>query len=90
MYSDIKDNVSRPPGLTRKLVESIMDGSINNLLRIFLIMKFLFCMIGLLLMVEGLPYFAFPDRMKRWMKMIQELPNHQLRVGLLIVYLSRR
>ncbi|MBW1863962.1 MAG: DUF2065 domain-containing protein [Deltaproteobacteria bacterium] len=53
-------------------------------------MKFLFCMIGLLLMVEGLPYFAFPDRMKRWMKMIQELPNHQLRVGLLIVYLSRR
>jgi len=61
-------------------------------------MKFLLCLIGLLLMVEGLPYFAFPDRMKRWMKMIQELPNHQLRifgfvsmcVGLLIVYLSRR
>ena len=58
-------------------------------------MKLLLCLIGLLLVVEGIPYFAFPDKMKNWMKMIQEVPDSQLRVlgfismcaGLLITYL---
>ena len=60
-------------------------------------MKLLLCLIGLLLVVEGIPYFAFPDKMKNWMKMIQEVPDSQLRVigfismcaGLLITYLFR-
>ena len=58
-------------------------------------MKLLLCLIGLLLVVEGIPYFAFPDKMKNWMKMIQEVPDSQLRVlgfismcaGLIITYL---
>ncbi|MFC1493666.1 DUF2065 domain-containing protein [Thermodesulfobacteriota bacterium] len=60
-------------------------------------MKLLLCLIGLLLVVEGIPYFAFPDKMKNWMKMIQEVPDSQLRVlgfismcaGLIITYLFR-
>ncbi|MBW2106122.1 MAG: DUF2065 family protein, partial [Deltaproteobacteria bacterium] len=27
-------------------------------------MKLLFCLLGLVLIVEGLPYLAFPDKMK--------------------------
>jgi uncharacterized protein len=60
-------------------------------------MKFLLCLIGLLLVVEGVPYFAFPEKMKKWMLMIQETPDNQLRVigflsmciGIVIVYFSR-
>ena len=60
-------------------------------------MKLLICLIGLLLMVEGLPYFVFPEKMKNWMKMIMEIPNAHLRViglismcaGLFLAYLSR-
>jgi uncharacterized protein YjeT (DUF2065 family) len=60
-------------------------------------MRLFFCLIGLLLMVEGVPYFAFPDKMKRWMNIIQEIPDFQLRVigffsmcvGVIIAYLFR-
>ncbi len=60
-------------------------------------MRFLFCLLALVLVVEGLPYFAFPDRMKAWMARIQEVPDRHLRivgllamcVGLLTAYLFR-
>ncbi|MGD9158206.1 MAG: DUF2065 domain-containing protein [Desulfobacteraceae bacterium] len=60
-------------------------------------MKLFICLIGLLLIVEGLPYFAFPDKMKNWMKMIMEIPSSRLRaigffsmcLGLLLAYLFR-
>ena len=60
-------------------------------------MKLFLCLIGLVLVIEGLPYFAFPDRMKRWMKKVREIPNPQLRamgfvamcIGLVMVYLFR-
>ncbi|MGD2125392.1 MAG: DUF2065 domain-containing protein [Desulfobacteraceae bacterium] len=60
-------------------------------------MKLLFCLLGLVLVVEGIPYFVFPDKMKRWMKRIQETPDSYLRaigfaamcLGLAIAYLSR-
>ena len=60
-------------------------------------MKLLLCLFGLLLVVEGLPYFAFPGKMKIWMKKIQDIPDPQLRVigfvavcaGLLLAYLFR-
>jgi uncharacterized protein len=47
--------------------------------------------------VEGMPYFAFPDKMKRWMSKIQETPDSQLRImgfaamciGLAIAYWFR-
>lgn len=60
-------------------------------------MKLFLCLIGLLLVVEGIPYFAFPDKMKRWMDMIQKIPDTRLRIigfvsmciGLIIAYLFR-
>jgi uncharacterized protein YjeT (DUF2065 family) len=60
-------------------------------------MKFFLCLLGLVLIVEGLPYFAFPDKMKKWVATIQELPNSHLRtfgfvgmaVGLLLLYLFK-
>lgn len=60
-------------------------------------MKLLFCLLGLVLVVEGIPYFAFPDKMKQWMLRLQDIPNAHLRVmgfvamcsGLLISYLFR-
>jgi uncharacterized protein YjeT (DUF2065 family) len=61
-------------------------------------MKLLVCLLGLVLVVEGIPYFVFPDKMKKWMGKIQEIPDSQLRVmglaamcaGLVIAYLFRR
>lgn len=60
-------------------------------------MRLLFCLLGLVLIVEGLPYFAFPERMKRWLAAVQEIPIAHLRImgfvamalGLLITYLFR-
>ena len=60
-------------------------------------MKLLFCLLGLVLIVEGLPYFAFPGKMKKWMSTVQEVPDSYLRamgllamgLGLLMVYFFR-
>jgi len=60
-------------------------------------MKLLICLTGLLLIVEGVPYFVFPERMKKWMLLIQETPDNQLRfigllamcTGLALVYFFR-
>ncbi len=57
-------------------------------------MKLMFCLLGLVLFVEGLPYFISPEKMKKWMLTIQEVPDSRLRVmgffamvlGLLITY----
>ncbi len=57
-------------------------------------MKLLFCLVGLVLFIEGLPYFVSPGKMKKWMLTIQEIPNPHLRamglfamaLGLLITY----
>lgn len=43
-------------------------------------MKLFFCLLGLVLVIEGLPYFAFPDRMKQWIGKIREVPDSQLRI----------
>jgi uncharacterized protein YjeT (DUF2065 family) len=81
------------PLLTQKKVISIICDIKPGLMT----MRLLFCLIGLLLVVEGIPYFAFPDKMKRWMNIIQEIPDSQLRiigfvsmcVGVIIAYLFR-
>ena len=50
-----------------------------------------------MLIVEGLPYFAFPHKMKKWVATMQEIPNAYLRVmgfvamglGLVLTYFFR-
>jgi uncharacterized protein YjeT (DUF2065 family) len=60
-------------------------------------MKQLFCLLGLVLLIEGIPYFAFPEHMKMWMGKIQKIPDVHLRVmgfvamcaGLAIAYVFK-
>ncbi|MDJ0828216.1 MAG: DUF2065 domain-containing protein [Desulfobacterales bacterium] len=60
-------------------------------------MKFFLCVMGMVMVVEGLPYFAFPEKMKFWITKILEIPDGSLRrfgivlmmVGLFLVYLGR-
>lgn len=60
-------------------------------------MGLLLTILGALLILEGLPYFAFPRKAKEWALMLQEVPDRGLRlmgifamaVGLIILYLVR-
>jgi uncharacterized protein YjeT (DUF2065 family) len=61
-------------------------------------MEFFLCVIGMVMIVEGLPYFVFPDKMKIWVSKIIISPSSSLRrlglvlmlLGLSLVYLGRR
>ncbi|MBL0714022.1 MAG: DUF2065 domain-containing protein [Desulfosarcina sp.] len=49
-------------------------------------MKFFLCVIGMVMIFEGLPYFAFPRKMKGWMTQIIAMPEDLLRrFGLLMM-----
>lgn len=60
-------------------------------------MKFFLCVIGMVLIVEGLPYFAFPEKIKSYLLRVYETPGGTLRIlglvsviaGLALVYLGR-
>jgi len=60
-------------------------------------MDFFLCVIGMVMILEGLPYFAFPERMKVWVQKVLEMPESSLKrmgmvlmgIGLLLVYLGR-
>lgn len=57
-------------------------------------MDFFLCVIGMVMIVEGLPYFAIPQKMKFWVQKMVQIPEGQLRrfglalmiVGLWLVY----
>jgi uncharacterized protein YjeT (DUF2065 family) len=61
-------------------------------------MKFFLTLVGLLLLIEGFPYFVFPGQMKRWLAKMGDLSDAQLRtaglaamgIGLVLAYLSRQ
>jgi uncharacterized protein YjeT (DUF2065 family) len=60
-------------------------------------MRYFLCVLGMVMIIEGLPYFAFPDKMKPWLQKILETPDGGLRrlglglmlVGLVLVYFGR-
>ncbi|MBW2631979.1 MAG: DUF2065 domain-containing protein [Deltaproteobacteria bacterium] len=60
-------------------------------------MKFFLCVIGMVLIIEGLPYFAFPEKIKSYLIMVYETPGRTLRIlglasviiGLFLVYLGK-
>ena len=60
-------------------------------------MDYFLCVIGMVMIVEGTPYFVFPDKMKSWVQKMLEIPSNALRkfglvlmlVGLLLVYFGR-
>lgn len=61
-------------------------------------MKLLITLIGLVLVLEGLPYAAFPDSMQEWLKQLTAMPPKRLRIfgfaaiifGLLLCYITQR
>ena len=61
-------------------------------------MDYFLCVIGMVMIIEGVPYFAAPERMKKWMAKIMEIAPGSLRrfglvmmiAGLTLVYLGRR
>jgi uncharacterized protein YjeT (DUF2065 family) len=60
-------------------------------------MKFFLCVVGMVMIIEGLPYFAFPEKMKFWIQKITGTPDGSLRrfglvlmaLGLVLVYFGR-
>jgi hypothetical protein len=61
-------------------------------------MKLLFTLVGLIFILEGLPYLTFPEAMQRWLQQLMEMKPAQLRMvglfavglGLLICYVTLR
>lgn len=60
-------------------------------------MEFFLCVLGMVLVVEGLPYFGFPDKMKALMEVMRQQDDTTLRtmggslmlLGLVILFLAR-
>ena len=60
-------------------------------------MKFFLCVIGMVMVVEGLPYFAFPEKMKFVIQKVIEMPDKALQkfgfvlmlIGMCLVYLGK-
>jgi uncharacterized protein YjeT (DUF2065 family) len=60
-------------------------------------MKYFLCVMGMVFVVEGLPYLVFPDKIKSYLRKLTDIPDTTLRVigsivvvvGLLLVYFGR-
>ncbi|MBT3388265.1 MAG: DUF2065 domain-containing protein [Desulfobacula sp.] len=60
-------------------------------------MKYFLCVVGMVMIVEGLPYFSFPDKMKQVVNMVSGQEDAALRkfgfirmiVGLLLLYVGK-
>lgn len=61
-------------------------------------MKDLLCVIGLIFIIEGLPYFLFPEKLKVYLAKLTTMPDSTLRfigisamiTGLILLYVGRR
>jgi hypothetical protein len=61
-------------------------------------MKYFLCVVGMVMVIEGLPYFAAPSKIKVWVQKLAELPDSTLRImglmlmlaGLGLVYFGTR
>ena len=59
---------------------------------------YILTVLGLICFIEGLPYLATPEHVRKWLKWLLSVSNYSLRilgavlmvVGLLLVYLGRR
>jgi len=61
-------------------------------------MQFFLCVLGMVMVVEGLPYFAFPEKMKMLIQKVLEMPDSTVRkfgfmlmlMGVGLVYIGKR
>ena len=60
-------------------------------------MKYFLCVLGMVFIVEGLPYFVFPEKIKAYLMKLIDIPDSSLRVlgllamltGLILLFLGR-
>lgn len=60
-------------------------------------MDYFLCVIGMVLIIEGLPYLVFPEKLKPYLIKISSLPDNNLRAigisavifGLMLLYFGR-
>jgi len=60
--------------------------------------EFFLCVLGMVFIIEGIPYFVFPDKLKSFLARVSAIPESTLRmlgmaaiaVGLILLYLGRR
>ena len=60
-------------------------------------MKYFLCVLGMVFIIEGLPYFAFPEKIKIYLAKLLDMPESTLRMlgllaivaGLILVYTGR-
>jgi len=61
-------------------------------------MDFFVCVLGMVMILEGFPYAAFPEKMKQWIQKVLEMQEETLRkfglvlmaAGLWLVYMGRK
>ncbi|MBP7341482.1 MAG: DUF2065 domain-containing protein [Smithellaceae bacterium] len=61
-------------------------------------MDYFLCVLGMVFIIEGLPYFIFPEKLKLYLLKIMALPDSTLRgigvaaivLGLILLYFGRR
>jgi uncharacterized protein YjeT (DUF2065 family) len=61
-------------------------------------MRHLICVIGMVLVIEGLPYMTYPEWTKSYLRKIMDIPNLSLRllgltavsIGLLLLFFGTR
>ena len=61
-------------------------------------MEYLLTLIGIVLILEGLPYLTFPEAMQKWLTQLAQMAPGQLRImgllavgiGLLVCFLTQR
>lgn len=61
-------------------------------------MKYFLCVLGMVFVVEGLPYFTFPEKIKTYLRRMGEVPDRTLRImgavavalGLVLIYFGTR
>jgi uncharacterized protein len=61
-------------------------------------MKYFLCVLGMVFVIEGLPYFTFPSQIKTYLHRLIEVPDMTLRIlgavavtcGLLLVYFGTK
>ena len=60
-------------------------------------MKYFLCVFGMVFIIEGLPYFIFPERLKTYLLKMTTMPDSTLRfigisvmiAGLILLYFGR-
>lgn len=65
-----------------------MDGVFSAIKNRAKLMDFILVVLGVLLVIEGLPYLAFPSKVRQWAASLQEARDRPMRVIGLVAVIS--